>query len=79
MTCRVARSFHNSVSMDLVSCCGCDSTHLEALGALNTVGPYLCSICARSIVECGEAAPMRQATRNVAVQAPDGVSQEYTL
>lgn len=51
MTCRVARSFHNSVSRDLVSCSECGSTHLEVFLASTTLGPYLCQICARSIVE----------------------------
>jgi hypothetical protein len=52
MTCRVARLIHNSVSRDLVSCCECGSTHLEEFLASTTLGPYLCQICARSIVEC---------------------------
>ncbi len=50
MTCRVARSFHNSVSSDFVSCCECGSTHREVSLASTTLGPYLCQICARSIV-----------------------------
>jgi hypothetical protein len=51
VTCRVARLFQRSTQMEPVSCCECDSTHLEMLSTSNTVGPYLCQTCAQSRVE----------------------------
>lgn len=55
MTCRVARSYQNYTQMESVCCCECGSTHLEVFGASNTMGPYLCPICAQSLVGCGVA------------------------
>jgi len=53
MTCRVARSFHNSTRMEPVFCCACGSTNLEVFSTANTLGPHLCASCAQSFVECG--------------------------
>jgi hypothetical protein len=55
MTCRVARSFDNQRRMEPVYCSECGSIHPEARGALNTLGPHLCPICAQSIVGHGVA------------------------
>ena len=79
MTCRVARSFHNSVTMDLVSCCECGSTHLEVFLASKTLGPHLCSICAQSLAECGAEAPMAQAPTSGGFRDGSGVFQKHEL
>ncbi len=51
MTCRVARSFHNQAMMESFYCCRCGSYYMEVFVASDAVGPYLCSICARSRME----------------------------
>lgn len=55
MSCRAARSFQNHTRMEPVYCCECGSTHLEVFGASKIIGPYLCPICAQSMVGCGVA------------------------
>lgn len=55
MSCRAARSFQNHVWMEPVCCCECGSTHLEVFGTSKALGPYLCPICAQSMVGCGVA------------------------
>ncbi len=49
MTCRVARSYQRFIQMEPVSCSECGSTYLDVRVASGTLGPHLCSICAKSL------------------------------
>lgn len=53
MTCGVARSSQNFLRIDLAFCCEYGSADLEARYTSKALGPYLCSICAELMVECG--------------------------
>lgn len=65
MTCRVARSFRDHRRLDLVSCCECGSTDPSVQSASTSLGPYLCSVCAPSLIARGatkeqELEPLRE-------------------
>lgn len=67
MSCRVARLFQSQPRIDLVFCSECDSASVEMCRTSNTLGPYLCPTCARSMVEYGvrEVPSTRSAMRDI--------------
>ena len=68
MTCRVARSSQYLLRIDLAFCCECGSAALEVCYTSKALGPHLCPICARYMVECGASNETR--TRSPMTEQP---------